>query len=155
MWDFTYLTMQFTYKRGECLLQGIKPGAMQLLSGQQLSKCLQMVQRGLCLMVLITGQQTRLHAAPTPILLNIQQILLEYDDVFQLPVGLPLSRFQYHRIPLHDESKVINIKPYRHSSIQKTKIEKLVQEMLEAGIIKESNNLFSSPIVMVKKKYES
>lgn len=58
-------------------------------------------------------------------------------------------------IPLVDGTKVVKVKPYRYSSLQKAKIEKLVKEMLQNSIIWNSNNPFASLIVMVKNKDES
>lgn len=72
-----------------------------------------------------------------------------------MPTSLPHPRLHDHKIPLIDESKVVKVMPYRYLAVQKTEIEKLVQEMLQAGIIKDSNSLFASPVVMVKKKYGS
>lgn len=40
----------------------------------------------------------------------------------------------YHRIPLQEESKPINIRPYKYSSMKKDIIENLVREMLQQGV---------------------
>lgn len=50
---------------------------------------------------------------------------------------------------------MVKVRPYKYHVIQKTEIEKLIQEMLQAGIIRDSNSPFASPVVMVKKKDDS
>lgn len=47
---------------------------------------------------------------------------------------------------------MVKIKPYRYPAIKKNEIERLIKEMLEAGIVRENNSLFSFSIVMVKTK---
>ena len=49
-------------------------------------------------------------------------------------------------------SKPIKVKPYRYLHSQNDEIEKLVQGMLEEGIIQPSKSLFSSPIIFLKKR---
>ena len=44
------------------------------------------------------------------------------------------------------------LKPYRYLYAQKSEIERLVAEMLEAGIIRPSQSSFSAPVVMVLKE---
>ncbi|KAG8495806.1 hypothetical protein CXB51_007710 [Gossypium anomalum] len=79
---------------------------------------------------------------------RLQKLLVEFADIFQVPKGLPPHRLQYHRITLKGEGVVVKIRPYQYPSIQKNKMEKLIQEMLQAGIIRDSTNSFASPIVM-------
>lgn len=83
---------------------------------------------------------------------RLQKLLVEFNDIFQVPRGLPPHRLQDHRIPLKDEGVVVKMRPYRYPSIQKNEMEKLIQEMLQARIIQDSTSTFASPIVMVKKK---
>ena len=71
-----------------------------------------------------------------------------------MPKGLPPKRDHDHAIKLVPGSQPPNIRPYRYPHIQKSEIEKNVEEMLEVGIIKHSQSAYSSPIVLVHKKDE-
>lgn len=46
----------------------------------------------------------------------------------------------------------MNIRLYRYPYFQKAEIEKQVHDMLSSGLIQLSNNPFSSPVLLVKKK---
>lgn len=63
-----------------------------------------------------------------------------------LPSKPPPSRAHDHHIPLvcHQISD--------HTLLQKTEIEKAVQEILEIGFIRRSHNPFSFPVLSVKKE---
>nr|GFA12902.1 hypothetical protein [Tanacetum cinerariifolium] len=65
---------------------------------------------------------------------------------------LPPQRSYDHKIPLKEGISPINLKPYRHPPTQKDTIESMVSKLLETGVIRHSQSLFSSPVVMVKKK---
>nr|GEZ30878.1 reverse transcriptase [Tanacetum cinerariifolium] len=58
------------------------------------------------------------------------------------------------KTPLAEGAQPVNKRPYIHPPTQKNTIEGMVAELLQAGVIKKSNNHFSS-IVMVKKKDNS
>ncbi|GJS07399.1 ty3-gypsy retrotransposon protein [Tanacetum coccineum] len=62
----------------------------------------------------------------------LRKLLLQYEDVFNMPFGLPPS--------------------HAHEHVQKDEIEKVVREMLEAGIKQPSVSPFSSSILLVKDK---
>jgi hypothetical protein len=84
---------------------------------------------------------------------NLQAIIEQHSVVFEdIPKGLPPKRDHDHSIQLVLGIQKPNIKPYRYPHIQKSEIEKLVAEMLEAGIIRHSQSAYSSPVVMVRKK---
>ena len=87
-------------------------------------------------------------AIPVP----VQVLLKQYDDLFQEPNQLPPHRSHDHRIPLKEGISAVNVRPYRHSTLQKDVVEKMTQELLNSGLVQHSSNPFSSPVVLVKKK---
>ena len=72
--------------------------------------------------------------------------------MFDVPSALPPPRSHNHVIPLIHGANPVKVKSYRHPFSQKQQIEKMVQDMLQEGIIVPSNSPFSSPIILVKKK---
>jgi hypothetical protein len=84
---------------------------------------------------------------------DLQALLSKHQTVFSTPQGLPPSRSVHdHSIPLVPGSLPPNIRPYRQPFAQKNEIEKMVQELLIAGVIHPSTSPYSSPIIMVLKK---
>ena len=82
----------------------------------------------------------------------IQILLNPYNKLFQKPIQLTPHRNHNHKIPLKKGISVVNVGPYRHSSLQKDVVEKMTRELLEVGLIQHSSNSFSSSVVLVKKK---
>ena len=81
--------------------------------------------------------------------LDLQKVLDNHSKVFKNPKGIP---------PIHDHGHAIhlilgifppNIRPYRYPYVQKSEIERMIAEMLEAGIIQPSQSSFSAPIILV------
>jgi len=83
---------------------------------------------------------------------EVQTVLQRYADVFEEPQTLPPHRGLDHKIILKPGTPPVNVRPYRYPTLQKDLIEKIVQEMLQAGVIRDSHSPYSSPIVLVKKK---
>jgi hypothetical protein len=100
---------------------------------------------------------TQLHsiqAAKTPYVhLDLQSIFSKHQVIFSTPRGLPPSGGVHdHSIRLVPSTLPPNVRPYRHPFAQKNGIEKIVQELLEDGVICPSTNPYSSLMVMVLKK---
>jgi hypothetical protein len=84
---------------------------------------------------------------------DLQAILNKHLLVFSTHQVLPPSRgVNDHSIPLVPEILPPNILLYRHPFSQKNEIEKMVQELHNAGIIRPSTRPYSSLVVMVLKK---
>ena len=83
---------------------------------------------------------------------EIQKLLQEFSDVFQLPQGLPPKRDHDHAIILKEGAEIPNIRPYRYPHYQNNEIEKIVNEMLQARTIQHSVSPFGSPVILVRKK---
>eukprot|EP00253_Pinus_taeda_P003546 PITA_03546 len=86
---------------------------------------------------------------------DLQKLLNNHSKVFETPKGLPPIRDHDHAIHLLPGSVPPNIRPYRYPYAQKSEIECMVAEMLEASIIQPSQISFSALVVLVHKKYGS
>jgi hypothetical protein len=102
----------------------------------------------------VIAQLHAIQATKTPLVpQDLQALLSKHQTVFSTPQGLPPSHSVHdHSIPLVPGSLPPNIRPYRHPFAQKNEIEKMVQELLTAGIIRSSTSPYSSPVIMVLKK---
>jgi hypothetical protein len=97
-------------------------------------------------------QQDIVHEASEPTHHAVQAILLEFSDVFEEPVGLPLARPCDHKIPLKEGAIPPNIRPYRMPHKQKDFIEELIRSLLSKCEIRPSTSPFSSPAILVRKR---
>lgn len=76
--------------------------------------------------------------------LFLQGVLGEFQQVFEQPTGLPPLRGHEHAITMKEGSNPVSMRPYRYPQIQKDEIEKLIGEMMMAGIIQPSTSPYSS-----------
>ncbi|WVZ14709.1 hypothetical protein V8G54_012275 [Vigna mungo] len=77
-------------------------------------------------------------------------LLQTYSSVFDTPHNLPAQRSHDHSIL--EGSNPVKVKPYRYPHSQKEEIEKLVEGMINDGIIQHNKSPFYSLIILVKKK---
>ncbi|XP_074300143.1 uncharacterized protein LOC141631357 [Silene latifolia] len=157
-WNFKNLKMEFKYKDRRHVLRGMAPQKVRTVNPT--SKILDKAAH-LCFIQLVTKedegsqvlcctQQVRDDTAQP---VELVHLLNQYKDIFEEPTCLPPSRGVYdHRIPLVQDAQPDNIRPYRYPLKQRDVIEKLVQEMLDQGIIQHSCSPFASPVVLVGKK---
>ena len=75
-----------------------------------------------------------------------------HSKVFEdVPKGLPPPRDHDHVIHLIPGSVPPNIRPYRYAYGQKSEIECMVEEMLEARIIRPSQSSYFALVVIIHK----
>jgi hypothetical protein len=82
----------------------------------------------------------------------VQEVILEFDNLFQTPTELPPSRAFDHPISLLPGTIPINSRPYRYVPQQKDEIERQVTQMMKSGFVVPSVSPFASPVLLVKKK---
>ncbi|XP_040998177.1 uncharacterized protein LOC121244221 [Juglans microcarpa x Juglans regia] len=95
------------------------------------------------------GDKDELEGLPV----EVRDVLESHRGVLEVPSTLPPSRPFDHRIVLVDETKPVNVSPYRYAHFQKGEIERQVDDMLKNGLIRPSTSPFSSPVLLVRKKY--
>lgn len=83
---------------------------------------------------------------------DIASILEDFSDIFTKPQGLPPSRNHDHAIHLLPNTNPVQVRPYRYFHFKKKEMEKLVTKMFNDRIIKTSTNLFSSSVILIRKK---
>jgi hypothetical protein len=146
--DFKELTMQFDQEGQQYKFQGITASSPEIISSHPMEKLLKKNHSG------NIAQLHAIQAIETPFVSqDFQSIISKHQVIFSTPQGLPPSCGVHdHSIPFVSESLPPNICPYRHPFSQKNEIEKMVQELLNAGVIRPSTSPYSSPMVMVLKK---
>lgn len=87
-----------------------------------------------------------------PDIAELREILQEFIVLFQEPTTLPPARYCDHEVPLLPNAKPVNVGPYRYSHEKKNVIERMVQEMLDSGIITPGTSPFASLVLLVPKK---
>nr|GEU76829.1 retrotransposon-related protein [Tanacetum cinerariifolium] len=85
---------------------------------------------------------------------DLSALLSQFSMLFQAPQGLPPPRSIEHAINLVVGKGPICFRPYRYPHLHKDEIQQ-VEEMLRTGIIRVSQNAYSSPVILVKKKDSS
>ncbi|XP_071928143.1 uncharacterized protein [Coffea arabica] len=148
--DFRGLSMKFKKEKQQVELKGEgNTVQLRLIKGSILHKWTRKQAYGILAQV---SEIEDKEPDQEPISPEMEELLQRFKDVFQEPQGLPPERSQDHSITLKEGSKPFQMRPYRCPYVQKSEIEKLVQEMLQTGIIQLSSSPFASPVLLVKKK---
>lgn len=81
---------------------------------------------------------------------KVQELIQNHEKVFQgISMKMLSKREIEHTIEVKARSNPINIKSYRYPHHQKTKIERLIQDLLRCGIIKKSKSPYVALVVLV------
>ena len=84
---------------------------------------------------------------------SLKRIFTEYNDVLKLKGDdLTFTTVMEHPIPTDPYKPPVNVRQYRLPEAHKAEISKQVGEMLDQGIIRNSDSPWNSPIVLVPKK---
>jgi hypothetical protein len=146
--DFNELTMQFDQEGQKYKFQGITTSSSEIISSHHMEKLLKKGHSSI-IVQLHAIQETETPSMPQ----DLQSILSKHQMVFSTPQGIPTSHgIHDHSTPLILGSHPPNIRPYHHPFSQKNEIDKMVQELLNMGVILPSTSPYSSLVVMVLKK---
>jgi hypothetical protein len=142
--DDKQLTMSFKEGNTSHIFHGIKPTSLTALSDKELYG---LHGVGLFFQILSVGSSNHFSSYPS----EISSLLEQYSSLFAASTGLPPQQEHDHHIPLQPQTRPISVRPYRYPYYQKNEIEKMVQELLQSGLIRPSRSPFSSPVLFVKK----
>ncbi|KAE8709758.1 hypothetical protein F3Y22_tig00110328pilonHSYRG00349 [Hibiscus syriacus] len=83
--------------------------------------------------------------------LFLQDLLQEFQEVFEEPNGMPPRRKHDHAIILKQGTPPVNLRPYRFAHHHKTEVEKQIAQMLSSSTKQVSKSPFASPCLLVRK----
>ncbi|KAM1563253.1 hypothetical protein ACFX15_037114 [Malus domestica] len=127
LWDFQLLIMEFTWDNHTYKLTHKVPPAHTILEVllQYLDKEIINSNLGLFLYSIKNGKVAACDLSGEQ-LHDLQKLLGDFEEIFFRPTKLPPHRTHNHHIPLVQEAKPPNIRPYHYGPLQKTEIEKAV-----------------------------
>jgi hypothetical protein len=131
-------------------LQGVLPKTQDHLTEISVEQVIQLHKDNELWATAILEKEAQITALPIPA--AVQQLLQQFEQIFQEPTELPPVRGFEHAISLLPDTTPTNARPYRYSPLQKDEIEKQVAHMLKMGIISASVSPYASPVLLVKKK---
>jgi hypothetical protein len=151
LWDFSKLYMSFQWQGQEVTLKGLASPQDKLLEASKMLKQLRKQQEGVFVQIfsIHLGVEQSCPEIAEPELL---QLLEDFKEIFAEPCRLPPPRKHDHQIPLIEDSRAVNVRPYRYPHYQKNEIEKIILGLLKTGVIRASTSPYSSPVLLVKKR---
>jgi hypothetical protein len=143
--------IQFKWQGKSYKLYAFQPPQTQVVSSQQMKK---MIQKGETTYFIhchnIEIQESEQDDSRTS---DVQDLIPKHKNVFQdLLMELPPQRIIEHIIEVKPGSSPVKVRPYIYPHHHKTKIERLVQDLLKCGVITKNISSYASPVVLVRKK---
>lgn len=142
-------TMEFEVNGRIARIEGDKSLGKSLISLKAMATTLSKDPYGYLIELSNTEYQV---IPPDPVPLFLQDILSQFECIFQEPTGLPPPRAMEYKIITKEGTTPVSVRPYRYPHYQKGEIERMIKEMLQAKVIQPSNSPYSSPVILVKKK---
>nr|GEU89675.1 gypsy/Ty3 retroelement polyprotein [Tanacetum cinerariifolium] len=147
--NFKKLIMKFNHKGRQLVLRGMNNTHVHWMQGNKgMLKQAELFSMALCVYPVQLCQMEGVRSVSA----KVEQVLIQFDEVFEVPKDLPPQRSHDHQIPLMPNTPPINVRPYKHPPNQKDDIEAMVKEWMDSELIRASQSPFLSLIVMVKKK---
>lgn len=126
-WDYINMKMKFQMNGRQCTLRGASNSSCKVVKGSSLTKACQQGAQ-LTLLQVIDPSDTDPDATVCHISpqgdndrandVNLQQLLVEFSDLFQVPSELPPFRQGFdHHIPIVPDTSPINQRPYKYSIV--------------------------------------
>lgn len=82
---------------------------------------------------------------------QVQQLLLEFQDVFQPPNSLPPNRKYAHEIVTAPQHQPYARTPIPLSHFERTELQKIIKQLLISGRIRPSDSPYAAPVILVVK----
>ncbi|GKA55259.1 reverse transcriptase [Tanacetum coccineum] len=147
--NFKKLIMKFNHKGRQLVLRGMNNTHVHWMQGiEGMLKQVELSSMALCVYLVQLCQMESVES----LFVEVEQVLTQFDEAFEVSKDLPPQRSHDHQIPFMPNTPPINMRPYKHPPNQKNTIEGMVKELMDSGVIRASQSPFSSPIIMVKKK---
>jgi gag-polyprotein putative aspartyl protease len=125
-------------------------GSGHLLSSMQLAKLIRKGGQAFLLYLNVVANQAKVngddHMSPV-----IDQLLNEFEEVFNDPPGLPPMRKVAHVAPLAPGSRPPYRRNYRMTEAERDELERQLDTLLKKGLIRPSVSPFGSPVIFVRK----
>ena len=136
--------MSFSMQGQSYKLQGKMEGSLNLSDWEEMSRLLEKPNQLTSMQLIsiaelwaIQGTACEQLESTGPFQHNsdLQELLLNFADVFEEPNGLPPEWEHDYKIELKEGINPISRRPYKYDSTPKDAIEKLINEMLDTSII--------------------
>ena len=159
-WDFQKLEMEFKWGTKRVALRGISPNSVREIKAKRVEA---MRDEDIQLHMIYAWEEdeeehmslnlAHTHDKSASEVDAIHRLTDQFQDIFEEPKVLPPFRRNHdHKIVLKEVSNPVNQRPYRYAVQQKNEIDKMIQDLLQAGTVQPSSSPYASPVVLVKKK---